>query len=254
MSKRHCRARVTTILALVAVAWPALSSPALATDPVAPAASTAPPSTAVPASKSGPAGRGTTKGAPKARKTKARPGDAPSTGGTLVRRPATGATPAAVSPFAPTTREVARAFEGERRKQLGYAEEAARAAETNDRWNTVLFHLSGLASETYPEACFWRVMAYYHLGDVTRGDSVRAFCELPNADAVALGHERERATAAAGPQPTMPELRAAGLIQPAPGGGAQGAPAGSGGGDLPYTGPSPTRVLAAAPASKGPSK
>jgi len=37
-----------------------------------------------------------------------------------------------------------------------------------DRWWTVLFHLRELDSRNDPEACFWRVVAYYRLGELAR--------------------------------------------------------------------------------------
>jgi hypothetical protein len=141
-----------------------------------------------------------------------------------------------VTALAPTTPEVARALEDIRREQLGHAEKAARAADLGDRWETVLFHLSGLDSHTYPEACFWRALAYYRTGEIARADSVRGICENAPADAAALDAERGAAQARQ-PQSAPVEMRLAGLTNTSPRD--RAAPVRN---DGPYTGPSPTRA------------
>ena len=82
-----------------------------------------------------------------------------------------------------------------RRDHLTDAEKAARAAAVEgDRWETVLFHLRDLDSRSDPEGCFWRLVAYYRLGQVERARQVRQTCELPSRDQAIL--EAEDAEAA----------------------------------------------------------
>src|SRR5688572_20982994 len=106
MCKSRCRVLVTTL---------ALS---LLASPVVVAAEPPPPAPA-PAKAAGSERPG--KAAPKIRKVKARPPAAPATPTATARHLPTSVGSAAVSPFAPTTPQVARAFEDVRRKQIGYA-------------------------------------------------------------------------------------------------------------------------------------
>ncbi len=70
----------------------------------------------------------------------------------------------------------------------------ARATAQDDRWQTVLFHLRDLDSRADPEGCFWRLVAYYRLGQIERAKQVRRTCELPSRDEAML--EAEEAEAA----------------------------------------------------------
>ena len=58
-----------------------------------------------------------------------------------------------------------------------------------DRWWTVLFHLRELDSRNDPEACFWRVVAYYRLGELARARALRGMCEPPPAVQAVLDNE-----------------------------------------------------------------
>jgi hypothetical protein len=91
--------------------------------------------------------------------------------------------------FPQDAKAVEKAFAVGRREQLVDAEKAARAARTPDRWRTVLFSLRGLHDRIDPEACFWRVLAFYRLGEIERARAVRAECELPGKDSSTLNAE-----------------------------------------------------------------
>jgi hypothetical protein len=84
---------------------------------------------------------------------------------------------------------VTKAFAETRREQLVDAEKAARTAKQADRWRTVLFSLRGLDDHIDPEACFWRVLSFYRLGEVERARAVRESCELPSKDSITLNGE-----------------------------------------------------------------
>jgi hypothetical protein len=91
--------------------------------------------------------------------------------------------------FPQEAKAVEKAFAEGRRDQLIDAEKAARAARTPDRWRTVLFSLRGLHDRIDPEACFWRVLAFYRLGEIERARAVRADCEMPGKDSSTLNAE-----------------------------------------------------------------
>ena len=103
-----------------------------------------------------------------------------------------------VTPFPSFAGHARKALAQNRRDQLIDAEEAARAARQPDRWMTVLFHLRELDSRNDPEACFWRVVAYYRLGELARARTLRASCEPPPAVQAALDNEDAVSTSAAG--------------------------------------------------------
>jgi hypothetical protein len=84
---------------------------------------------------------------------------------------------------------VEKAFSETRRDQLVDAERSAREAKTPDRWRTVLFMLRGLQERTDPEACFWRVLSFYRLGEIDRARAVRESCDLPAKDSSVLNNE-----------------------------------------------------------------
>lgn len=87
---------------------------------------------------------------------------------------------------------VKKAFSETRRDQLVDAEKAARDAKTPDRWRTVLFMLRGLPERTDSEACFWRVLSFYRLGENARARTLREACELPPKDSGTLNEEDAR--------------------------------------------------------------
>ena len=94
-----------------------------------------------------------------------------------------------VTPFPSFAGHAQKALAQNRRDQLIDAEQAARAARQPDRWMTVLFHLRELDSRNDPEACFWRVVAYYRLGELARARALRASCEPPPAVQAVLDNE-----------------------------------------------------------------
>ena len=106
-----------------------------------------------------------------------------------------------IVPFPQDSKAVKKAFAETRRDQLADAEKAARDDKSPDRWRTVLFALRGLNERIDPEACFWRVLSFYRLGELTRARKVREGCDLPARDSVVLNGED---AAAAG----IPEMSA----------------------------------------------
>lgn len=120
-----------------------------------------------------------------------------------------------VTPFPSFAGHARKALAQNRRDQLIDAEEAARAARQPDRWMTVLFHLRELDSRNDPEACFWRVVAYYRLGELARARTLRASCEPPPAVQAALDNEDAVSTTLQ-PVAALPEMTAAGEKPPAP--------------------------------------
>jgi len=146
--------------------------------------------------------------------------------------------------FPHDAKAVDKAFAENRRDQLVDAEKAARAEMQPDRWRTVLFMLRGLHERMDPEACFWRVLAFYRLGETDRARAVRDNCELPSKDSATLNGEDAVSTGvpAIGTVPREDQFAAAG---------AGGAPAKPADKDKsaapptaeapPYTGPSPQR-------------
>lgn len=92
------------------------------------------------------------------------------------------------------TPEALRSMERVRRGQIERAESAARRDELSNRWETVLFLLSGVENDAYPEAAFWKALASYRRGDFEGGDATRRNCRLPPADARALDEERSVAS------------------------------------------------------------
>jgi hypothetical protein len=110
-------------------------------------------------------------------------------------------------PFAGEASAVKKAFAETRRDQLVDAEKAARDDKSPDRWRTVLFMIRGLPERIDPEACFWRVLSFYRLGELARARKVREGCDLPAKDSVVLN--AEDATAAG-----IPEMGANGEEDP----------------------------------------
>jgi hypothetical protein len=146
-----------------------------------------------------------------------------------------------ITPFPADAKAVKKAFAETRRDQLVDAEKAARDAKSPDRWRTVLFMLRGIPERTDPEACFWRVLSFYRLGEIQRARTLREGCELPSKDSSVLNTEDVVASG-------VPEM---GTVAVDDGFGPPGGAAGSGGkaevkpapppAAAAYTGPNPTR-------------
>lgn len=120
-----------------------------------------------------------------------------------------------ITPFPSHAAAARKALSQNRRDQLDDAEKAARDPQQTDRWQTVLFHLRAFDSRVDAEACFWRVVAYYRLGEIGRARSIRQNCELATADLPIV--EKEDAQAASlQPATALPELVAAGDRAAAP--------------------------------------
>jgi hypothetical protein len=143
--------------------------------------------------------------------------------------------------FPQDTKAVDKAFAVGRREQLVDAEKAARTERSPDRWRTVLFALRGLHDRIDPETCFWRVLAFYRLGEVDRARAVRAVCELPAKDSSTLNAEDATVTGT----PAMGTVQREDQFS-APAAGekpkaAEAAPAPASPDATPYTGPGPQR-------------
>jgi hypothetical protein len=122
---------------------------------------------------------------------------------------------ARVTPFPSFAKHAQKALAQNRRDQLVDAEQAARAPRQPDRWMTVLFHLRELDSRNDPEACFWRVVAYYRLGELAKARALRAACEPPANIQATLDNEDALSTTLQ-PVAALPEMMAAGEKPPAP--------------------------------------
>lgn len=116
-----------------------------------------------------------------------------------------------VTAFPHDTAATTKAFAENRRDQLADAENAARAAKQDDRWRTVLFLIRDLDSGGDAEACFWRVLAYYRLGELSQARGMREGCDLPSRDANALSEEDATAVGLQ-PPTSLPELKLAGEL------------------------------------------
>jgi hypothetical protein len=120
-----------------------------------------------------------------------------------------------VTPFPSFAGHAKKALAQNRRDQLVDAEQAARADKISDRWWTVLFHLRELDSRNDPEACFWRVVSYYRLGELARARALRGACEPP-APVQAILDEEDAMSTTLQPVAALPEMVAAGEKPPAP--------------------------------------
>jgi hypothetical protein len=120
-----------------------------------------------------------------------------------------------ITPFPSHAAEARKALAQNRREQLDDAEKAARASRQDDRWQTVLFHLRSFDSRSDTEACFWRVVAYYRLGELARARKIRQSCELPAKDEPIVEQE-DVLSASLQPAAALPELAAAGDRPEAP--------------------------------------
>jgi hypothetical protein len=149
--------------------------------------------------------------------------------------------------FPHEAKAVEKAFSEGRREQLADAEKTARAARSPDRWRTVLFSLRGLHDRTDPEACFWRVLAFYRLNEIDRARAVREDCDLPGKDSSTLNAEDAASTGipAIGTVPREDQFSLAGAKtteKPADKAKSEtAAPAAAGPDATPYTGPGPQR-------------
>lgn len=136
---------------------------------------------------------------------------------------------AQVTPFPSHAGAAKKAFDQYRRDQLDDAEQAARTQPLDERWQTVLFHLRSLDSRNDPEACFWRTLSFYRLGEIPRARRIREGCELAPKDADQLDIEDAHANSLQ-PAQVLAEFVAAGEkpaeIVPNP---------------MPYSGPPPHR-------------
>lgn len=131
-----------------------------------------------------------------------------------------------LTPFPSEASATRRALAQNRRDHLEDAERAARATAQGDRWETVLFHLRDLDSRADAEGCFWRLVAYYRLGQIERARAVRKTCELPPRDQAMLEAEEAEASA------LQPPVALAEIDHPPP-------PVAN---PAPYSGAAPTRL------------
>ena len=122
---------------------------------------------------------------------------------------------ATVTPFPSFAGHAKKALAATRRDSLVDAEQAARASTQPDRWWTVLFHLRELDSRNDPEACFWRVVAYYRLGELAKARGLRSACEPPKSVETALDNE-DALSSQLQPVAALPEMAAAGEKPPTP--------------------------------------
>jgi hypothetical protein len=122
---------------------------------------------------------------------------------------------AKVTPFPSFAPHAKKALAMNRRDSLVDAENAARADKQPDRWWTVLFHLRELDSRNDPEACFWRVVSYYRLGELAKARGLRSACEPPPGVQAVLDNEDAMSTTLQ-PVAALPEMTAAGEKPPAP--------------------------------------
>jgi hypothetical protein len=131
-----------------------------------------------------------------------------------------------IIPFGSQAGAVKKAFSQLRRDQLGDAERSARAAKEDDRWWTVLFHIRSLDSRSDSEACFWRAVAFYRMGEIARARNTRQFCESE----AALGDE-DALSASLQPMAALPEMQQPGDPKPDPVANLS-----------PYAGPGPSKI------------
>jgi hypothetical protein len=135
-----------------------------------------------------------------------------------------------VTPFPSHAAAAQKALAQNRRDSLQDAEKAARAEKQDDRWQTVLFHLREFDARTDAEACFWRVLAYYRLGEMARARNIRQLCTLGSKEEASLDTE-DGLCGTLQPASALPEMLAAGERPPEP----VANPA-------PYAGAPPTRI------------
>jgi hypothetical protein len=156
------------------------------------------------------------KGAPKSKGSSPEAKTAHARPGHLARQKAIDGSPDAINenvkltPFPSHPEAAKKALAQNRRDELDDAEKAARSGDQADRWQTVLFHLRNLDARADPEGCFWRVVAYYRLGQMERARTLRQSCELNGKDAALIDAEDAQAarlqplTALADKEPPAP--------------------------------------------------
>jgi hypothetical protein len=120
-----------------------------------------------------------------------------------------------VTPFPSHAAAAKKALSQNRRDQLEDAEKAARAEHQDDRWQTVLFHLREFDARSDGEACFWRVLSYYRLGEMARARTIRQLCTLGAKEQAVLDGE-DASCGSLQPIAAMPEMLAAGEHPPEP--------------------------------------
>src|SRR5579871_815668 len=98
-----------------------------------------------------------------------------------------------LTPFPSQAGATKKALAQNRRDHLDDAEKAARGPEQGERWQNVLFHLRDLDARSDSEGCFWRLVAYYRLGQLERARALRAGCDFVPKDAALIEAEDEKA-------------------------------------------------------------
>ena len=121
-----------------------------------------------------------------------------------------------LTPFPSHPDAAKKALAQNRRDELQDAEKAARSPEQADRWQTVLFHLRNLDARSDAEGCFWRVVAYYRLGQMERARTLRQSCELGGKDAALIEAEDEEAARLQPPTALADKEPPAAVANPAP--------------------------------------
>ncbi|HEY6475338.1 MAG TPA: hypothetical protein VI456_02085 [Polyangia bacterium] len=121
-----------------------------------------------------------------------------------------------LTPFPSHPEAAKKALAQNRRDQLDDAEKAARSPDQADRWQTVLFHLRNLDARSDPEGCFWRLVAYYRLGQMERARTLRQACELGGKDAALIETEDEQAARIQPPTALADKEPPAVVANPAP--------------------------------------
>ncbi|HVV50931.1 MAG TPA: hypothetical protein VHO06_14790, partial [Polyangia bacterium] len=121
-----------------------------------------------------------------------------------------------LTPFPSHAGAAKKALAQNRRDHLDDAEKAARSADQADRWQTVLFFLRDLDARADPEGCFWRLVAYYRLGQIDRARALRGKCDLDPKDMVMIEAEDDQAARLQGPTALADTEPAAAVSNPAP--------------------------------------
>ncbi len=121
-----------------------------------------------------------------------------------------------ITPFPSNPGAAKKALAQNRRDQIDDAEKAARSPDQADRWQTVLFHLRNLDARSDSEGCFWRLVAYYRLGQMERARSLRQACELGGKDASLIESEDEEAARLQPPTALADKEPPAAVANPAP--------------------------------------
>jgi hypothetical protein len=130
-----------------------------------------------------------------------------------------------LTPFPSQAGATKKALAQNRRDQLDDAEKAARGGGDAERWQTVLFHLRNLDARSDSEGCFWRLVAYYRLGQVERARALRGGCDFVPKDAALIEAEDEHAASLQPPTTLADKEPPAPVANPEP-----------------YTGAAPARV------------